>query len=87
MVAALFRMVEVDVFAVQRVRLGHRVAALVGITAGGGLLPPQDYLGAVVVRVDELEATCRAVLDGVNRFFALAEQLAPEGIGEQGTNV
>ena len=86
-VAALFRMVEIEVFSVQRVRLGHRSVALVGITAGGGILPPQEYVGAVLIKLDETEATCRAVLDGVNRFFALAGQMAPEGIGGQSTNV
>ncbi|WP_423219228.1 hypothetical protein [Thermaerobacter marianensis] len=85
-IAALYRMVEVQVFSVQRVRLGHRTVALVGITAGGGILPPQEYVGAVLVKLDETEATCRAVLDGVNRFFALAGQLAPEGIGGTASN-
>lgn len=86
-VAALYRMVEVEVFSVQRVRLGHRAVALVGITAGGGILPVQEYVGAVLIKLDETEATCRAVLDGVNRFFALAGQLAPEGISGRTTNV
>lgn len=86
-VAALYRMVEVEVFSVQRVRLGHRAVALVGITAGGGILPAQEYVGAVLIKLDDTEATCRAVLDGVNRFFALAGQLAPEGIGAKSTNV
>lgn len=86
-VEALFRMVEIEVFAVHRIRLGHRQAALAGITAGGGVLMPQDFIGGAFIRSDEIEAACRAVLDAVNRLFALVEQMAPEGVEEESTNV
>ena len=85
-VAALSHTVEVEVFAVHRVTVAHHSAALVGVTAGGGLMAPQDFLGAVLIRSDEVEAACRAVLDGVNRFLSLACQLAPEGITVACTN-
>lgn len=78
-VEALSHMIEIEVFAVQRVPLGHLQAALVGINAGGGALTPQEFIGSAFIRVDENEAVCRAVLDAVNRLFALVEQMVPGG--------
>ncbi|HEY8393312.1 MAG TPA: hypothetical protein VIK92_00745 [Thermaerobacter sp.] len=86
-VHALSRMIEIEVFAVQRVALGHLQAALVGITAGGGALAPQEFIGSAFIRADETEAACRAVLDAVNRLFALIERMVPGGTEVKSANV